>query len=328
MPTLQFSSTIDAFPPNHNAINQQTMDTVLGVTELLEAILLQLDMTSLLVSASRVNSTWHHLIQTSPAIQQALFFRPMISGRSADANDARPPPSEDLVMNPLLVRKFGKYFFDTGEDDCRIYRCDTLYNLPWGHDRDQATQKLNYESFTRKGASWRRMLVSQPPPMQLGALWQEVGTVPEDESVQEASSALIEPQLSRDSPGLCMGDLYDLVQYHSGHHALWSFWYRVVWNTARSPYYTSFLEAQCKDLLTRTPLVVELYDVDDMVFVGHTRQPSSTEEWDALLRCESFHRADIDWTKTSRREFEFPKWYFWTEKDQRDQKEIAASYLG
>lgn len=53
-----------------------SMDEVLGTTELLEAILLSLDQRTLLVSAQRVNHTWHTLIQISTTLQQALFFRP------------------------------------------------------------------------------------------------------------------------------------------------------------------------------------------------------------------------------------------------------------
>ncbi|KAJ5995143.1 hypothetical protein N7481_002120 [Penicillium waksmanii] len=54
---------------------EQPQVKVLTTPELLEIILLHLDIRTLLVSAQRVCQTWKVLIQTSPAIQQALFFR-------------------------------------------------------------------------------------------------------------------------------------------------------------------------------------------------------------------------------------------------------------
>ncbi|KAI1190618.1 hypothetical protein F5B17DRAFT_385892 [Nemania serpens] len=224
------------------------METVFAIPELLEAILLQLDITSLLVSASRVNKMWNHLIETSPAIQQALFFQPVqdhCSARSSQQNSTATTTwcqwtRDQPTVNPLLVKKFGKYF-DSGEDYGRIYRCcDAFHKLPWEENRgiDLETtlemqrvitsQKRDCSRFTRRGASWRRMLVSQPPPTQLGALWQEADRTSAIKPVQTALKALIMPGTSMHSTGIQMGHLYDLIQYYAGRHEHDALWYRVV----------------------------------------------------------------------------------------------------
>lgn len=53
------------------------MDVAVGIAELLEAVLLELDMRTLLVSAQRVSKHWHAVIKHSPRIQQALFYTPV-----------------------------------------------------------------------------------------------------------------------------------------------------------------------------------------------------------------------------------------------------------
>ena len=49
---------------------------VLGIPELLERILLNLDMRELLTSAQQVSQQFRHVIETSPNLQQKLFRRP------------------------------------------------------------------------------------------------------------------------------------------------------------------------------------------------------------------------------------------------------------
>lgn len=57
-------------------MQEQAQAKVFTTPELLEIILLHLDPRTLLVSAQRVCQTWTAQIQSSPAIQEALFFRP------------------------------------------------------------------------------------------------------------------------------------------------------------------------------------------------------------------------------------------------------------
>ncbi|KAI1162232.1 hypothetical protein F5B18DRAFT_625157 [Nemania serpens] len=301
------------------------MEAVLAIPELLEAILLQLDMTSLLVLASRVNKTWNHLIETSPAIQQALYFQPILDDRSA-----RNPRQKSIATttcqptaNPLLLKKFGEYFFDTGEHHGRVHRCcDAFHKLPWEENRgidlgtmlemQRATtsQERDCSRFTCRGASWRRMLVSQPPPMQLGALWQEAGLPSAFKPMQTASKALIAPGTSTDSTGVQMGHLYDLIQYYAGHHQHNALWYRVVWKHEKPPFFSGFLRDECKDLVRRTHLVVELYDVRDSRMGVNTREPSDLEAFDSTFRCEESSQPNTPWTQIKSRGFDFEAWIF------------------
>ena len=115
----------------------------LGTTEILEEILLQLDMRSLLTSAQLVNRSWRQLIQKSPEIQRALFFKPQKDQRG----DSEP------ILNPLLVKSFPSVFPKDGSTSS-IFSFKSL-------DMVKSPEKL--AAYTRKEASWRSMLVQQPP---------------------------------------------------------------------------------------------------------------------------------------------------------------------
>lgn len=121
-------------------------DRVLSMLELLEAILLEVDLLTLLVSGQRVCQKWHALIHTSPSLQQALYFKPC----TETANNQ--PMSSYTKSHPLLIRNFPNLLQQTWYLPEYALALD-LARLP--------TNKK--ESFLRKGASWRRMLLSQPP---------------------------------------------------------------------------------------------------------------------------------------------------------------------
>ncbi|KAK8134173.1 hypothetical protein PG984_006185 [Apiospora sp. TS-2023a] len=141
----------------------------LEVPELLESILQHVDERSLLVSAQRVNKRWREAIENSPRLQKKLFLMP-------DDSDAA---ARDPRHNPLLAAAFPFCF-----DDLTAYpytarpviwaksdvpaalppvlkqrRANPLTQLPqswhlWGP---------RHAAFGRLEASWRRMLVHQPP---------------------------------------------------------------------------------------------------------------------------------------------------------------------
>lgn len=109
---------------------------VLGVTELLEAILLQLDMKTLLVSCSRVSKTWQLTIGHSLSLQRALFFRPIAPhprGEVEDGEDRTAPMP--LTINPLLVKHFGPHFFPQEFKDQMIHhsvlQAEKHFYMPW-----------------------------------------------------------------------------------------------------------------------------------------------------------------------------------------------------
>uniref|UniRef100_A0A1Y1NBE9 F-box domain-containing protein n=1 Tax=Photinus pyralis TaxID=7054 RepID=A0A1Y1NBE9_PHOPY len=104
------------------------MERVLSPPELLENILLHLDMTTLLVSVQRVSKAWNNTIACSTALQQKLFFRSITAEQlpafreqlmgeaemTGSDYEYLGPELTKLVLNPLLVKKFGFCFFDTG----------------------------------------------------------------------------------------------------------------------------------------------------------------------------------------------------------------------
>ena len=118
---------------------------VISTPELLEIILLQLDMRTLLTSAQLVSRTWHGLITKSSRLQKALFFLP-------DTN------SKERTKNPLLAELFPQWF----PSQRRLLhgsQAKTIKKLPLAYHLD---------AYMRVGASWRRMLIHQPPIYELG----------------------------------------------------------------------------------------------------------------------------------------------------------------
>ncbi|CAH0053702.1 unnamed protein product [Clonostachys solani] len=123
------------------------MDTnrrvVLGTPELLECILLQMDMRTLL-AAQRVCRAWNDIVTTVPSLRQKLFFQPA-------------PHSNAREKNPLLAELFPQWFAH-GE---------------WANRRETfAEEDLKTLAFVRKElnsafqyekASWKKMLLTQPP---------------------------------------------------------------------------------------------------------------------------------------------------------------------
>lgn len=123
------------------------MDRVLGTVETLELVLLEVDIRTLLVSASRTCHLWHSTIQSSPQLQTLLFFRPEAAAPTTvqDCNDAR--------ANPLLLRAFGTLLSNTSETH----------------------EPSNKDSLLYPEASWRRMLVWRPSVHRIGIWKVETG---------------------------------------------------------------------------------------------------------------------------------------------------------
>lgn len=170
---------------------------VLGTTELLQHILLHLDLQTLLVSAPLVARRWRDLIRDSAVLQQALFFRgvpePPLRTRAArtrepgrDSNDDGESAEDGQAeMNPLLQAKFRVFFHDARRDakaTAGMGGSARRFGLPRGRRHSQgcmvmakhfpdlplaATEEAR-EAFLRPEASWRKMLVTQPPARRLG----------------------------------------------------------------------------------------------------------------------------------------------------------------
>jgi len=167
----------------------------LATPELLELILLNLDMEFVLLTAQRVSKFWHTAITASAPLQQHLFFKAIPSTPAAS-----PPPIPNPApreFNPLLYKCFHKLYphAPVPQTDLWTQRPEVDSSpLPATREgivskafrpkyMDWSVQKedmlpmadvrnggARHYAFTRKGASWRRMLVAQPPLVRIARL--------------------------------------------------------------------------------------------------------------------------------------------------------------
>lgn len=124
------------------ATSDNAQSKCLSTPEILESILLQVDPYSLLTAAQQTCRTWGGIIHESPSLQKALFFTP----------DEHPKK----VQNPLLVQRFPSFFGKT------------KWSLLPSLDMIKKPGKLG--AYVRPEASWRRMLVQQPPISVVGMI--------------------------------------------------------------------------------------------------------------------------------------------------------------
>jgi hypothetical protein len=123
------------------------------ITEILETILLHTDMCTLLTSAQRVCHYWHDLIEKSNSLQAHIFFKPVKYEVSCDSKRIRNPLLDDNVW-PFLQKQY-----DARE---RLYAHDNGRN-PRGRAKED-------KRYYRKSASWKRMLLQQPPTSNIGII--------------------------------------------------------------------------------------------------------------------------------------------------------------
>ncbi|KAF7377267.1 F-box domain protein [Mycena sanguinolenta] len=150
--------------------------TVISSPELLELTLAKLPMRDLLVTAPLVCKTWQAITLT-PALQRLLFFQP--------------DTSSDRAENPLLVELFPPFFAPGGPIRWSWPDSEAIESMPWSKAPD---------AFKRAEASWRRMLVTQPPAQRL---------VITEQCHARGGDSVARAVL--DDPCLRMGVLYDLV---------------------------------------------------------------------------------------------------------------------
>ncbi|KAI9926503.1 hypothetical protein MW887_004270 [Aspergillus wentii] len=116
----------------------------LQIPEILEQILLDVDMRTLLVSAQRVSQHWNTVISQSQPLQQALFFQPVQNKQ------------QTRIRNPLLEELFWHPDADP-QPDLGIPSLKFKVRVPY-QDR----------VFAHRNASWQRMLIQQPPTSKIG----------------------------------------------------------------------------------------------------------------------------------------------------------------
>ncbi|ELR08100.1 hypothetical protein GMDG_02927 [Pseudogymnoascus destructans 20631-21] len=112
-------------------------NAVPSIPDILEAILLSVDMKTLLLS-QRVSRDWASIMASSLVIQQALFFQPVQAVSSIIPFDPKDNDFGDhdskTIYNPWLVAKFGSAFFRRGNESYYTPICHSakyFYKLPW-----------------------------------------------------------------------------------------------------------------------------------------------------------------------------------------------------
>lgn len=163
---VELSTLLHPTPPTTSsssspqlAANNRARDSVLATPELLEGILKHIPLKELLTTVQLVSSMFHDTIYDSVAIQQALFFLP----------DTSPHASFPC---PLLHACGPSSFID--ERSSSFAQNGKSGHFPWPGPSENGLRPLMWQEYTRKfkayatkGASWRRMLVVQPPVKEL-----------------------------------------------------------------------------------------------------------------------------------------------------------------
>ncbi|EAT80970.1 hypothetical protein HBH56_164270 [Parastagonospora nodorum] len=135
------------------ATSFEACNTFFNITELVEIFLNQCS-TSALLNCSMVCRTWKEAIKRSALLQQHLFLEPV-----------KEKEGVERVLNPMLA-----YFAPvlvagpTTEhvpSRASFARTEDLTSLPWA--RNTSMHAPTRRAFARREASWRKMLVSQPP---------------------------------------------------------------------------------------------------------------------------------------------------------------------
>jgi hypothetical protein len=137
----------------------------LEIVELLEHILLHLPQRDLLL-AQRVCRRWHAVINASKHIQRALYFLPLPPANSTSSQPA---------SNPLLASAFAGYFKFLAWEEFT-----STYTSTWASMLLYSTEKRWQQRFIQEEASWRRMLVTQPPVSHVDIVDQRIAPDYED----------------------------------------------------------------------------------------------------------------------------------------------------
>lgn len=138
-------------------LNHPARDLVLATPELLEAILIHLPLSELLTTAQLVSVQFHDTIYSSASLQQALFFL-----SSTNSHVSKPCPLLHHCGTSTFIDKRSLHHDSQDSDgDFPWLVPEGLQPLVW----QKYAQR--YKAYTVKGASWRRMLVVQPPIKEL-----------------------------------------------------------------------------------------------------------------------------------------------------------------
>jgi len=172
--------------------NISATDQTWLIYEIIEAIFLELPLRDLLVNAQRVSRAWNTVINL-PSFQKRLFFEPRPKNHISEAK-----------LNPLLLESFPAFFTRAAADNIGVakWHQEILSEADW----NSSPEKI--DAYSRKEASWRQMLVSQPPITIIKVI--KTTSTPGLDGKREGR--LVKCR------GLKMGTLYDFIdeEVHSG----------------------------------------------------------------------------------------------------------------
>ncbi|KAL6880956.1 hypothetical protein J3F83DRAFT_17398 [Trichoderma novae-zelandiae] len=303
---------IDSFP---RLKSNAATDKALRTTELLESIFLMLDPVTVLTRIQRVNKAWKQVVDGSMALQRKLYLKPDGNAKKAlhpQAKWLKDDRKEYPVINSILVRHFGSCFFNFGGVYGKLRRAESFFEnrwtphhhrlkkveMPWTRQKvykPMCNQELDglsvlqasqdRERFTRAGASWRKMLVCQPPIFNFGVMIFEPidGISPLPQKMERAVIKAHDMDV-----GLCMGQLYDFVQERASKHPLDSLWFRLVWFKPHGPWTSNLCHETAKDLALETGLIVEMFHKGDFFPGYHPPDPPTPDSFDSIFQCDDF----------------------------------------
>lgn len=162
------------------------VQSVFATEELLESIFFNLDIRSIITSVQRVCKQWHRSVTTSVAVQRHLYFLPEPLPNSNHKSNRRLNPLLSELFQPWFqhakdpatlfdhsqlegqtagmstedLNDFKKYLRDTDKFDNARRRFGETALYACGEDPDSP--------WRRAGATWRNMLVAQPPVTKIG----------------------------------------------------------------------------------------------------------------------------------------------------------------
>jgi hypothetical protein len=236
----------------------------LSTPEILHLILAELPMRCLLTIAQRVCRGWRDTINDSPTIQQQLFFRPI-----PDTTKRNPK----YQLNPVLQEAFPPWF------EPQRFPLQN-FNAAAARVFDGLPVDLHRDAFLRKGASWRHMLVQQPPALELGILdiYRRFDTLE-----RTKKWAYFE-----DDGGLRMGPLYDLVQAWVGtpKHFCQLVWWKLPPLKLSEDQETRDV---VKDMLEEADVVLQRL----LIGAAPMQPPPMNLEWKQKFRSEDYDVVDV-----------------------------------
>ncbi|KAF9883258.1 hypothetical protein FE257_003814 [Aspergillus nanangensis] len=167
---------------------------VLATPEILEMILLELDLRTLLTAAQRVSHTWVRIIKGSPSLQKALFYQ---------STQTKTTTPDAIFYNPLLMDAFPSVF-----PPSMLPPRGSASTFSFGRLKMFRTPE-KMDPFLRQEASWRRMLVQQPPAQSV-VIFQRVHAQTSDYHRQYA----LEGKNTDPHEGITMEMLFEALLFH------------------------------------------------------------------------------------------------------------------